>query len=110
MNATKEIVDTEAPIEQYRDGVEDLEHKLEEKEKEVPARSRRLSAREAISASVSFFAPSHYVCGTKLILTSQTVEGVSQPGSPVEIGFGMSSYRFVPGLSIPIQNCLQRLT
>jgi centromeric protein E len=42
----KEIVDTEALIERYRKEIEDLKNRLEEKEKEAPVRSRRLSARE----------------------------------------------------------------
>ena len=47
LNATKkEIVDTEALIERYRNEIEDLKRRLEEKEKDAPARSRRLSARE----------------------------------------------------------------
>jgi len=54
LNATKkEIVDTEALIERYRNEIEDLKRKLEEKEKEAPARSRRLSARE-VSLAVTF--------------------------------------------------------
>jgi len=47
LNATKkEIVDTEALIERYRNEIEDLKRRLEEKEKGAPALSRRLSARE----------------------------------------------------------------
>lgn len=47
MNATKkEIVDTEALIERYRNEIEDLKRRLEEKEKDAPAKARRLSARE----------------------------------------------------------------
>lgn len=47
MNAAKkEIVDTEALIERYRNEIEDLKRKLEDKEKDAPARNRRLSARE----------------------------------------------------------------
>jgi centromeric protein E len=55
LNATKkEIVDTEALIERYRNEIEDLKRRLEDKEKDAPARSRRLSARE-VSPIRSFF-------------------------------------------------------
>lgn len=46
----KEIVDTDALIERYRKEIEDLKGKLAEREAEAPARTRRLSAREVISA------------------------------------------------------------
>jgi len=56
LNATKkEIVDTEALIERYRSEIEDLKRKLEDKEKEAPTRSRRLSAREVNPDFVTFF-------------------------------------------------------
>jgi len=61
LNATKkEIVDTEALIERYRNEIEDLKRKLEEKEKEAPTMSRRLSAREvslALVLSLLSFSP-----------------------------------------------------
>ena len=113
LNATKkEIVDTEALIERYRNEIEDLKRKLEDKEKEAPTRTRRLSAREV---SRAFAQPFFIVLTdigqqideskamkdldnrikqlTKLILTSQTVEESSRPGSPVKIDFDMSPYQ-----------------
>ena len=36
---------------------------------------------------------------TKLILTSQTVEEASRPGSPVKIDFDMSPYQVRPRLT-----------
>ena len=63
----KEIVDTEALIERYRNEIEDLKRKLEDKEKEAPARSRRLSAREV--SMIRFFFLSHVICidGRRLV-------------------------------------------
>lgn len=46
----KEIVDTDALLERYRQEIEDLKKRLSEKEKEAeaPEKNRRLSAREVI--------------------------------------------------------------
>ena len=46
----KEIVDTDALLERYRQEIEDLKNRLVEKEKEAeaPQKTRRLSAREVI--------------------------------------------------------------
>jgi centromeric protein E len=49
LNAVKkEIVDTDALIERYRSEISDLKRRLAEREKEseVPAKNRRLSAKE----------------------------------------------------------------
>ena len=49
LNAVKkEVVDTDALIERYRKEIEDLKHRLAEREKEneAPTLSRRLSAKE----------------------------------------------------------------
>ena len=47
-------MDTEALIERYRNEIEDLKRKLEEKEKGAPTLSRRLSAREVGQTIVLF--------------------------------------------------------
>jgi len=46
----KEVVDTDALLERYRQEIEELKKRLSEKEKEAeaPGRTRRLSAREVI--------------------------------------------------------------
>jgi centromeric protein E len=46
----REVVDTDALLERYRQEIEELKKRLSEKEKEAeaPAESRRLSAREVI--------------------------------------------------------------
>jgi centromeric protein E len=49
----KEVVDTDALLERYRQEIEDLKTRLSEKEKEAeaPEKNRRLSAREVCSPS-----------------------------------------------------------
>jgi centromeric protein E len=42
----KEVVDTDALLERYRQEIEDLKKRLTEKEAEAPEKNRRLSARE----------------------------------------------------------------
>lgn len=45
----KEVVDTDALIERYRKEIEELKHKLAEREAEAPERNRRMSAQEVCS-------------------------------------------------------------
>jgi centromeric protein E len=102
-------------IERYRKEIEDLKNKLSEREAEAPARTRRLSAREVMSASHYIILQTHFFTQqideskamkdlnsriqqlTKLILTSQTVDeskgDESRPASPSKVDFDMSPYQ-----------------
>jgi centromeric protein E len=42
----KEVIDTDALLERYRKEIEELKARLEERERDAPARNRRLSARQ----------------------------------------------------------------
>ncbi|KAH9480830.1 Kinesin-related protein 11 [Psilocybe cubensis] len=96
----KEVVDTDALIERYRKEIEELKARLAEREAEVPARSRRLSAREQIDESRAMRDLNGRIQQlTKLILTSATVEETKvddddeRAASPVKIDFDMSPYQ-----------------
>ncbi|EMD40019.1 hypothetical protein CERSUDRAFT_46407 [Gelatoporia subvermispora B] len=94
----KEVVDTEALLERYRQEIEDLKRRLAEREVEAPARSRRLSAREQLEESRAMHDLNSRIRQlTKLILTSQTVDeskgDQSRPASPSKIDFDMSPYQ-----------------
>ena len=55
----KEVVDTDALLERYRQEIEDLKKRLTEKEKEAesPEKNRRLSAREVNTQCVTSRSP-----------------------------------------------------
>ncbi|PFH47916.1 hypothetical protein AMATHDRAFT_150971 [Amanita thiersii Skay4041] len=96
----KEVVDTDALIERYRKEIEDLKHRLAEREKEAElhAGSRRMSTREQVDESKAMKDLNGRIQQlTKLILTSQTVDDgkadESRAASPVKIDFDMSPYQ-----------------
>ncbi|GJJ13420.1 hypothetical protein Clacol_007674 [Clathrus columnatus] len=94
----KEVVDTEALIERYRKEIEELKSRLEEREREAPTRTRRLSAREQIDESRAMGDLNARIKQlTKLILTSQTVDESngekSRPSSPSKLDFDSSPYQ-----------------
>ncbi|KIY68725.1 kinesin-domain-containing protein [Cylindrobasidium torrendii FP15055 ss-10] len=97
----KEVVDTDALLERYRQEIEDLKTRLAEKEEVLADNSprklsRRLSAREKIDESKAMKDLNNRIQQlTKLILTSNTVEegGESRPGSPMKLDFDMEPYQ-----------------
>ncbi|KAA1474778.1 kinesin-domain-containing protein [Dentipellis sp. KUC8613] len=96
----KEIVDTDALLERYRQEIEELKKRLAEKEKEAeaPVKSRRLSAREQLDESKAMKDLNSRIRQlSNLILTSQTVDinkgDESRPSSPMKIDFDMSPYQ-----------------
>ncbi|KAI0310930.1 P-loop containing nucleoside triphosphate hydrolase protein [Amylostereum chailletii] len=94
----KEVVDTDALLERYRQEIEDLKKRLSEREAEAPSKSRRLSAREQLDESKAMRDLNARIRQlTKLILTSQTVGenrgDESRPVSPMKIDFDMSPYQ-----------------
>ncbi|KAI0039317.1 kinesin-domain-containing protein [Auriscalpium vulgare] len=87
----KEVVDTDALLERYRQEIEELKKRLAEKEADAPVKGRRLSARES-KAMKDLNSRIRQL--TNLILTSQTVGGdESRPSSPAKIDFDMSPYQ-----------------
>jgi centromeric protein E len=60
----KEVVDTDALLERYRQEIEDLKNRLAEKEKEAeaPEKGRRLSAREVMVLCVTARSPIDRIC------------------------------------------------
>ncbi|KAF9507705.1 hypothetical protein BS47DRAFT_1488703 [Hydnum rufescens UP504] len=93
----KEIIDTDALLERYRKEIEELKARLEERERDAPARNRRLSARQQIDESRALNDMSGRIKQlTKLILTSETVNeskgDQSRPSSPSKLDFSQSPY------------------
>ncbi|KAF8476726.1 kinesin-domain-containing protein [Russula ochroleuca] len=96
----KEVVDTDALLERYRQEIEELKNRLAEKEKEAeaPEKHRRLSAREQLDESKAMRDLNARIKQlTNLILTSQTVDenrgDDSRPASPSKIDFDMTPYQ-----------------
>ncbi|KAH9991250.1 P-loop containing nucleoside triphosphate hydrolase protein [Russula vinacea] len=96
----KEVVDTDALLERYRQEIEELKNRLAEKEKEAeaPEKGRRLSAREQLDESKAMRDLNARIKQlTNLILTSQTVDenrgDESRPTSPSKIDFDMTPYQ-----------------
>ncbi|KAH9065246.1 kinesin-domain-containing protein [Lactarius vividus] len=96
----KEIVDTDALLERYRQEIEELKKRLSEKEKEAeaPEKTRRLSAREQLDESKAMKDLNARIKQlTNLILTSQTVDenrgDESRPASPSKVDFDMTPYQ-----------------
>ncbi|KAI0032797.1 P-loop containing nucleoside triphosphate hydrolase protein [Vararia minispora EC-137] len=98
----KEVVDTEALLERYRQEIEDLKKRLAEREAQADApasgKSRRLSAREQEDESKAMRDLNARIRQlTNLILTSQTVDenrgDESRPASPQKIDFDMPPYQ-----------------
>ncbi|TFY78613.1 hypothetical protein EWM64_g5400 [Hericium alpestre] len=94
----KEVVDTDALLERYRQEIEELKKRLAEKEAEAPVKSRRLSAREQLDESKAMQDLNSRIKQlSNLILTSQTVDrnkgDESRPSSPAKIDFDMSPYQ-----------------
>ncbi|KAH9002781.1 kinesin-domain-containing protein [Lactarius hatsudake] len=90
----KEIVDTDALLERYRQEIEELKKRLSEKEKDAgaPEKTRRLSAREQLDESKAMKDLNARIKQlTNLILTSQTVDenrgDESRPASPSKVDF-----------------------
>lgn len=100
LNATrKEIVDTDALIERYRNEIEELKARLAEREREVtaPKAKRRLSAREKIDENKAMNDLSSRIKQlTRLILTQNNVgdpEGESRPASPSKLDFDIPPFQ-----------------
>ncbi|KAI9508421.1 kinesin-domain-containing protein [Russula earlei] len=96
----KEVVDTDALLERYRQEIEELKNRLAEKEKEAdaPGKTRRLSAREQLDESKAMKDLNARIKQlTNLILTSQTVDenrgDESRPASPSKVDFDMTPYQ-----------------
>ncbi|KAH9080326.1 kinesin-domain-containing protein [Lactarius deliciosus] len=96
----KEIVDTDALLERYRQEIEELKTRLSEKEKDAgaPEKTRRLSAREQLDESKAMKDLNARIKQlTNLILTSQTVDenrgDESRPASPSKVDFDMTPYQ-----------------
>ncbi|KAH9166098.1 kinesin-domain-containing protein [Lactarius sanguifluus] len=96
----KEVVDTDALLERYRQEIEGLKKRLSEKEKEAeaPEKTRRLSAREQLDESKAMKDLNARIKQlTNLILTSQTVDenrgDESRPASPSKVDFDMTPYQ-----------------
>ncbi|KAI0059583.1 kinesin-domain-containing protein [Artomyces pyxidatus] len=94
----KEVVDTDALLERYRQEIDELKKRLAEKEAEAPVKSRRLSAREQLDESKAMKDLNSRIRQlTSLILTSQTIDDTkgdeSRPSSPAKIDFDMSPYQ-----------------
>ncbi|KAH9008963.1 kinesin-domain-containing protein [Lactarius pseudohatsudake] len=96
----KEIVDTDALLERYRQEIEELKKRLSEKEKDAgaPEKTRRLSAREQLDESKAMKDLNARIKQlTNLILTSQTVDenrgDESRPASPSKVDFDMTPYQ-----------------
>ncbi|KAN0129523.1 P-loop containing nucleoside triphosphate hydrolase protein [Lactarius tabidus] len=96
----KEVVDTDALLERYRQEIEELKTRLSEKEKEAeaPEKTRRLSAREQLDESKAMKDLNARIKQlTNLILTSQTVDenrgDESRPASPSKVDFDMTPYQ-----------------
>ncbi|KAH9969815.1 P-loop containing nucleoside triphosphate hydrolase protein [Russula dissimulans] len=96
----KEVVDTDALLERYRQEIEELKKRLSEKEKEAeaPGKTRRLSAREQLDESKAMKDLNARIKQlTNLILTSQTVGenrgDESRPASPSKVDFDMTPYQ-----------------
>ncbi|KZO97209.1 kinesin-domain-containing protein [Calocera viscosa TUFC12733] len=93
----KELIDTEALIERYKAEIRGLKKQLEEREREAPARHRRLSLREQKDESKAVTDISKRINQLKgLILTSNTVDDNTsgpRPVSPSKIDFDMSPHQ-----------------
>jgi len=96
----KEVVDTDALLERYRQEIEELKKRLGEKEKEAeaPEKNRRLSAREQLDENKAMKDINARIKQlTNLILTSQTVGenhgDESRPASPSKVDFDMTPYQ-----------------
>lgn len=111
----KEVVDTDALLERYRNEIEELKRRLSEREgvNDAPERKRRLSAKQQIDESKAMNDLNGRIQQlTKLILTSQSVDETkgddSRAGSPVKIDFDMSPYQVRS--SILVSRCAWMLT
>lgn len=96
----KEVVDTEALLERYRQEIEDLKAKLSEREEPKPAGlKRRLSAREQQDESKAMHDINARIKQlSNLILTSQALDAQgegsdSRPNSPAKVDFDASPYQ-----------------
>ncbi|KAH9980095.1 P-loop containing nucleoside triphosphate hydrolase protein [Lactifluus volemus] len=91
----KEVVDTDALLERYRQEIEELKKLLSEKEKDAEAPNRVVASPHESKAMKDLNARIKQL--TNLILTSQTVDenrgDESRPASPSKVDFDMTPYQ-----------------